>query len=301
MKRSILIAIAALALHVTGCSASDGTSRAGGPSTHGASGAGGDIQKPTGGNGQGGGAGESTGGTVSSGGLGGAAGADGGAGGSAQSPLVPPAGISSGGPGAGEAQGATKQADGVTYRLIAPGTAGPHPLMIVYSGTEGGGAMTQNLMQVKGMSNAGDFVFAILDGVTYRGNGSAGATVLDAVRALYDIDNDRTYLLSESAGTTAGLQLGFELRQSYFAAFWANDVNARGVPGASAAELGFAPYGNAGPGGDWPDANAIVSAMQEAGYRTPAPAPYDGQGSDTHGDPNQFVAAVRWFAGKTRQ
>jgi hypothetical protein len=215
--------------------------------------------------------------------------------------LVPPAGESSGGSGGGAANGSVAQAGNITYRLIAPGSAGPYPLLIVYSGTEGGATMTANLNMVKDFVGASNFVFAVLDGVTYNGNGAAGATVLDAVRELYDIDNDRTYLLSESAGTTAGLQLGLDLRQSYFAAYWANDVNASAGPTLDAAALGFQPYGNSGPGGDWPDATAIVTAMQAADYRTPPPAPYDGPGSNTHGDPNQFIAAMQWFPGKTRQ
>jgi hypothetical protein len=41
--------------------------------------------------------------------------------------------------------------------------------------------------------------------------------------------------------------------------------------------------------------------MQAADYRTPPPAPYDGPGSNVHGDPNQFIAAMQWFPGKTRQ
>jgi hypothetical protein len=146
-----------------------------------------------------------------------------------------------------------------------------------------------------------DFVFAVLDGVQYNGNGQAGATVLDDVRAKYDVDNDRTYLMSESAGTSAGLQLGLQLRQSYFAAYWANDVNTSGTPSKDAAQLCFAPYGNAGPGGDYADANAIVNGMKGADYRTPPPAPYDGPGSGTHGATEQFLAALEWFPGKTRQ
>ncbi len=215
--------------------------------------------------------------------------------------LDPPAGQSSGGNGGGAAAGTVEQAGNITYSLIAPGSGGPYPLMIVYSGVEGGAAMTSNILMVKEFVGAGNFVFAILDGVTYNGNGAAGATVLDAVRTLYDIDNDRTYLLSESAGTTAGLQLGLNLRQSWFAAYWANDINANAAPTLDAAQLGFQPYGNAGPGGDFADANAIVGAMQAADYRTPPPAPYDGPGAGTHGDPNQFIAAMQWFPGKTRQ
>jgi hypothetical protein len=124
--------------------------------------------------------------------------------------------------------------------------------------------------------------------------------VLDDVRSDYDVDNDRTYLLSESAGTSAGLSLGLSLRQSYFAAYWANDVNASSTPELDAGELCFAPFGNAGPGGDYADANAIVNGMKNAGYQTPPPAPYDGPGSNQHGSTDQFLAALEWFAGKSR-
>ena len=216
-------------------------------------------------------------------------------------PLEPPAGMSSGGEGGGPAAGTPTAAGNINYHLIAPATPGPHPLMIIYSGVEGGNPMTQNILMVKDFVGAGDWVFAILDGVTYNGNGQAGATVLDAVRDLYDIDNDRTYLLSESAGTSAGLELGFDLRPSYFAAYWANDVNTSATPSMDAAALGFQPFGNAGPGGNWPDADAIVDGMMAADYRTPAPAPYDGPGANMHGSTDQFIAALQWFPGKTRQ
>ena len=56
---------------------------------------------------------------------------------------------------------------------------------------------------------------------------------------------------------------------------WANDVNARATPTTSTTELGFAPWGNAGPGGNYPAAG-------------------------THGSPDQFMAAIQWFWGKTR-
>jgi hypothetical protein len=190
---------------------------------------------------------------------------------------------------------------GVQYRVIAPASGGPLPAMIVYSGTEGGATMTSNLIGA-GVSIVGsNVVFGVLDGVQYNGVGQAGADVLDALREDYDIDNDMTWLLSESAGTTAGLELGLQLRQSYFAAYWANDVNAQASPLLTADELGFEPFGNAGPGGDYVDADAIVQGMMNAGYRTPAPAPYDGPGAGTHGDPQQFFAALEWFPGKTRQ
>jgi len=220
------------------------------------------------------------------------------------SDIVPPIGGSSGGTGGSSApNGSPASAGGVSYIIIVPGSyqqATPTRLMIVYSGTEGAQMMTNNLLQVAGPYGLGDVIFAVLDGVTYYGNGAAGATVLDDVRARYNIDNDRTFLLSESAGTSAGLQLGFELRQSYFAAFWANDVNAQSTPAQSAAELGFAPWGNAGPGGDYPDANAIVAGMQSAGYRLPADAPYSGAGAGTHGSTEQFLAAMAFFSGKSR-
>jgi hypothetical protein len=173
--------------------------------------------------------------------------------------------------------------------------------MIVYSGVEGGATMTNNLLQVADYTGTGGFVFAVLDGKTYNGNGDAGAAVLDDVRGLWDIDNDRTYLLSESAGTTAGLELGFSLRPSWFAAYWANDVNAAATPSVPAAELGFAPWGNAGPGGAYAQADAIVAGMTAAGWRVEQPAPYNGPGSDTHGDVDQFLNALAWFPGRSRQ
>jgi hypothetical protein len=173
--------------------------------------------------------------------------------------------------------------------------------MIVFSGTEGGQLMTQNLMGAGPSTGTSGYIRAVLDGVVYNGNGAAGATVLDDLRAKYDIDNDKTYLLGESAGTTAALQLGFSLRQSYFGAYWANDVNYNAKPSQTAAALGFAPWGQVGPGGDFGDANIIASAMKAAGYRMPSPAPYNGAGAGTHGDPNQFLAALQFFNGKTRQ
>jgi hypothetical protein len=213
-------------------------------------------------------------------------------------------GSSSGSGGTANVMGTGEVAGSINYRLIVPSTyvAGtPTPLLVVYSGTEGGMTMTNNLMSLGPSSGTDGFIRAVLDGVTYNGDGNAGATVLDDVRSKYDVDNDRTYLLGESAGTTAALKLGFHLRQSYFAAYWANDVNATDIPGVNAAALGFAPWGQAGPGGDLADAQSIVMAMMTAGYRVPSPAPYAGAGSTTHGDPNQFIAAITWFPGKTRK
>ena len=218
--------------------------------------------------------------------------------------LVPPAGGSSGGTGGGPApNGTTVTAGRVTFILIVPNSYSPsvpNPMMVVFSGTEGAQTMAQNLIGAGGYVGLGDLIFVVLDGVTYRGDGEAGAIAMDWVRQHYNIDNDRTYLLSESAGTTAGLELGLRLRQSYFAAYWANDVNASATPAKTAAELGFRPWGNAGPGGDFADANAIVQGMRNAGYRLPADAPYSGPGAGQHGSTDQFLAALRFFVGKSR-
>lgn len=220
--------------------------------------------------------------------------------------LVPPRGASSRGSGGGVAPGGTtRTVSGVTYTLIVPSSYSASKatrLMLVYSGTEGMGVMTQNLRSIASQPQLGlgDVIFAVLDGVKTFGNGQTGVVVLDDVRKRYNIDNDRTFLLSESAGTRAGLQLGLQLRQSYFAAYWANDVNANSKPAKNAAQLGFAPWGNAGPGGALAHAQAIVAGMKAAGYRLPADAPYSGSGSTQHGNPQQFLAALAFFRGKSR-
>jgi poly(3-hydroxybutyrate) depolymerase len=218
--------------------------------------------------------------------------------------VVPPFGGSSGGSGgAAPLSGTVQQAGAVTYRLIVPSSysGGATPLLVVYSGTEGGSVMTQNLVSVGPMTGIDGFLCAVLDGVSYYGDSAAGATALDDVRARYNVDNDRTYLLGESAGTSAALGLGFHLRQSYFAAYWANDVNHADAPAQTAAALGFAPWGQAGPGGDYADAQQIVGAMQSAGYQLPSPAPYAGTGAGQHGSSDQFLAAISWFPGKARR
>jgi hypothetical protein len=175
------------------------------------------------------------------------------------------------------------------------------PFLLVYSGTEGSQPMSINLLSFAPATGTSGFAFAVLHGVDYYGDAQAGVDVLDEVRSLYDIDNDRTYLMSESAGTLAGLELGFDVRPSYFAAYWANDVTMSAVPSVTADELGFSPYGNSGPGGQFQLAQQIVDGMEAAGYRTPAPAPYDGQGAGTHGDLDQLMSAIAWFPGKSRQ
>jgi len=219
--------------------------------------------------------------------------------------VTPPLGGSSKGSGGSTpVSGSTFSTGGVSFNLIVPGSyaaSKANALMIVFSGTEGVSVMTMNLKGAGPAMGLGDLIFAVLDGKATYGNGGAGAKVLDWARSHYNIDNDRTFLLSESAGTKAGLQLGFQLRQSYFGAYWANDVNTTLTPSKTAAQLGFAPWGNAGPGGQVPTAQAIVNSMKSAGYRLPADAPYSGSGSTKHGDPNQFMAALKFFVGKSRR
>jgi hypothetical protein len=147
---------------------------------------------------------------------------------------------------------------------------------------------------------------AVLHGPNYMHNDSNGdgAAVLDAIRAKYNIDNDRTYLLGESAGTAGARDLSMQ-RQSYFAAYWANDVQspiAYWQAPKTAAELGFAPWGQIGPGGQPLDAvEPIIQLMRDAGYRLDDPSPYAGPGYNQHGSFEQLQAALKWFVGKTRQ
>ena len=209
-----------------------------------------------------------------------------------------------------------RTASGVGYVLIAPApVAGSAklPCMIAYSGADGSRAMATALLNLADASRIAGYVIAVLDGRKYNhlgetdyAGGHDGAAVLDDLRAKYDCDNDRTYLFSESAGSAAAFHLGFEIRQSYFAAFWANDIalgELEPAPAARADALHFAPWGNVGPGGALAKAQSIVASMQAAGYRVPPPAPYAGAGADTHGDPTQFAAGLLWIGGgvKTRQ
>lgn len=286
--RALLIVPGLFVALIAGCSGSESA-----PGASGGSGGSGDGSS----SGVDGSTPASSGGTTS-GGPGDAA-SDGPATGAVDPPL---AGSSKGTGGAVPVAGTALTAQGITYRLIVPGAyaGAATPLLVVFSGTEGGATMTQNLTSLGPSTKTDGMIRAVLDGVTYNGNGQAGATVLDAVRAKYNIDNDRTYLMGESAGTTAALKLGFHLRPSYFAAYWANDVNASDAPEKNASALGFKPHGQAGPGGDLTDATAIVTAMKNAGYRVPTPAPYAGPGSTEHGNTQQLIAAVTFLADKNR-
>lgn len=231
-------------------------------------------------------------------------GGNGGKGGNGGSDSVdPPLGASSGGDGGSDSPTPTAVSwGGVDSRLLAPtGSSSGHrvPFLLVISGTEGADAMMNNMKQVTGYAHISDAIVVVLDGQSV--NGAEAATVVDEVRDAYDVDNDRTWLLSESAGTTPGLSVGLNLRQSYFAAYWVNDVNTRDTPAETAEALGFAPWGNAGPGGDTADAEAIVDGMRAAGYQLPDDAPYSGPGSTSHGSSAQFLEAVSFFSDKARE
>jgi hypothetical protein len=223
---------------------------------------------------------------------------------------VPPFGGSSAGSGGPYPLGLdgegylTTTPDGIEYRLIVPPSyqpGKPTPFLLIYSGTEGSQPMSVNVISMGPQAGIGDFIAAVLHGVIYNGNAQAGVSVMDDVRKHYDVDDDRTSLMGESAGTTAALALGFHVRQGWFAAYWANDVIAADTPGQDASALGFAPWGQSGPGGQVQLATLIVQGMAAAGYRVPVPAPYDGPGSGTHGDLNQLASAFGFFAGKSRQ
>ncbi len=216
--------------------------------------------------------------------------------------LYPPLDSTSGGSGGSDYPSGTSLpvADTTVWVLAPPGTASTHgvPMLVVISGTEGGDYMLYNMEQVAPYFGLGDALILVLDG---RWSDSADtADALDWARQSYDVDNDRTWLLSESAGTRAGLDLAFHDRPTYFAAYWANDVNASDTPELTAQELGFAPWGNAGPGGDYYDAQVIVDGMRESGWQLPDDAPYSGAGSDTHGSTQQFLEAVAFFSDKER-
>jgi hypothetical protein len=186
--------------------------------------------------------------------------------------------------------------------MIVPSSynpATPTCFVLAFSGCEGDQTFAQAIKSAVAQTGTSSFIFAILDG--YVASAQDGVTVLNYVREKYNIDNDRTYMFSESAGTQEGMKVGFDLLQSYFAAYWANDITCSGGPSKTAAQLGFAPWGNAGPGGNFADAQTIVDNMRAAGYRLPADAPYSGSGSSAHGSPSQYMAALAFFPGKTRR
>jgi hypothetical protein len=218
---------------------------------------------------------------------------------------VPPLGGSSAGTGgAAPVNGTAQQAQGINYLLVVPSTyaGAPTPVAIYYTGTAGADFITnQFILNATGQTGTGDFVFAVLDGNAYGLDGQAGATVLDDVRSHYNVDNDRTCLISQSAGTTGGLELGFHIRQGWFAAYYIDDVVGIGdSPGQTGTQLGFAPWGQSNAGGNAGLAQALVASMQAAGYQMPNPAPYAGPGATMHGSLDGQLDAMTFMVGKSR-
>ncbi|TET38294.1 MAG: hypothetical protein E3J72_03525 [Planctomycetota bacterium] len=238
-------------------------------------------------------------------GTGGGTGGGGGGGGGGNVSL--PFGGSSGGTGGSGSGNGLTTSSGVSYNLIVPSSYGegsPNEFMVVYSGNEGVGTMTSNLYSIPTRTGTSHYIFAVLDGPTYGTSGQPGSDVLDEVRASYNINNDMTYCLGESRGTGGAANLAFELRQDVFAAYWANDITqaiSAHHPAQTASELGFAPWGNAGPGSQVALAQQVVQEMRDAGYQLPDDAPYSGPGYMDHGSIDQLEAALSFFVGKSRQ
>ena len=235
---------------------------------------------------------------------------------------TPPRGGSSGGTG-GQAglNGDRIDRAGVEYYMFVPANynGAPTPFLFVFTGVEG--AVQQSLGSLVsplpgetdflkiwipqvGLSN---FIIAIVDSPAYSLKGvkdaalaDVGAKVIDDVRSLYNIDNDRSNLLGESMGTSAGETMGFHLRQGWWASYYLNDVVKVDAPAQTAAQLGYAPWSQVGPGGAYNTANSLVANLRTAGYQLPAVAPYNGVGSNMHGSPDQLMEAYRFFAGKVR-
>jgi hypothetical protein len=238
--------------------------------------------------------------------------------------LVPPRGQSSNGQG-GQAglDGQLVRTAQVEYYLFVPNNyrGAPTPFLLVFTGVEGavrqsaGGLVSPLPGEVDflkiwipqvGLSN---FIICIIDTPAYYQKGiknaalaPLGAAAMDDVRAKYNIDNDRMNLLGESMGTHAGEEMGFRLRQSYFASYYLNDVTSPvEAPAQNVAQLGFTPDSQVGPGGAYETANGLVANLRAAGYRLPPVAPYNGPGSNQHGSPVQLMEAYRFFAGKVRR
>ena len=202
--------------------------------------------------------------------------------------------------GARPVNGTLLSLGGISYYLLAPPASGqgPLPLLVFICGVTGCAPMVATLDAAGGLPGLDRSVRVLFE---HTCAATQIASVMDDLRAHYDIDNDRTYLESESAGTITGIDLGFGLRQGWFAAYWLNDLVTSGAPAKTAAQIGFQPWGSAGPGGNVGAAQAVVAAMESAGYRLPTPKYYDGPGYDMHGSSQQGLASLMFFGGKSRR
>lgn len=232
---------------------------------------------------------------------------DGGGSDRAASAIQPPRGASSRGSGGGTAPtGSFVTVGAVQYALIVPSAYRanqPAPLVVVVAGAQGAAALANALLLNAASVGPSGAILAVVDAMIYVDAAGAAAQTLDDVRARYNVDNDRTYLLGDAEGVAAAFELGLQRRQSWFAALWGNDLVAVPLsrPARSAAEVGVAPWANVSPGGLTVFARQVVAALREGGYRLPQDAPYGGSGATTRGSVAAQQAALRFFADKVRQ
>lgn len=231
---------------------------------------------------------------------------DGGGSDRALAAIQPPRGASSRGSGGGTAPtGSFVTIGAVQYALIVPNAYRanqPAPLVVVVAGAQGAAALANALLLNAASVGPRGAIIAVVDAMIYVDAAGAAAQMLDDVRARYNVDNDRTYLLGDAEGVAAAFELGLQRRQSWFAALWGNDLVAVPLsrPARSAAEVGVAPWANVSPGGLAVFARQVVAALRAGGYRLPQDAPYGGSGATTRGSVAAQQAALRFFADKVR-
>lgn len=232
---------------------------------------------------------------------------DGGGSDRALAAIQPPRGASSRGSGGDTAPaGSFVTIGAVQYALIVPNTYRanqPAPLIVVVAGAQGAATLANALLLNAASVGPRGAILAVVDAMIYVDAAGAAAQMLDDVRARYNVDNDRSYLLGDAEGVAAAFELGLQRRQSWFAALWGNDLVAVPLsrPARGAAEVGVAPWANVSPGGLTAFARQVVAALREGGYRLPQDAPYGGSGATTRGSVATQQAALRFFADKVRQ
>lgn len=231
---------------------------------------------------------------------------DGGGSDRALAAIQPPRSASSRGSGGGTAPtGSFVTVGAVQYALIVPSAyraTQATPLVIVLAGAQGAAALSNALLLNAASVGPSGAIIAVVDALLYVDAAGAAAQMLDDVRARYNVDNDRTYLLGDAEGVAAAFELGLQRRQSWFAALWGNDLVAVPLsrPARSAAEVGVAPWANVSPGGLTVFARQVIAALRAGGYRLPDDAPYGGSGAATRGSAAAQQAALRFFANKVR-
>ncbi|MBK8480756.1 MAG: hypothetical protein IPL40_06235 [Proteobacteria bacterium] len=218
----------------------------------------------------------------------------------------PRAGTSRGSGGGASPAGGFVSVGAVQYVLIVPSgyrSTQATPLVIVVAGSQGATSLASALLLNTASVGPSGAILAVVDSQLYLDAAGAAAQMLDDVRARYNIDNDRTYLLGDAEGVAAAFELGLQARQSWFAALWGNDLVAVPLsrPARSAAQVGVAPWANISPGGLTAFAIEVLAALRQGGYRLPEDAPYSGRGATTRGSAAAQQAALQFFANKVRQ